>query len=96
MGLPAAMGREQVEVFELLRGLSAQGRHFHSWYQGVLEVINSKSADKIAQAAHSLRELCDALPTAIAELPKFVSPISAVKPLGPRFLEVKALSYGSG
>lgn len=94
--LPLAMTRQQAEVFELLRGLSTKEKHYHKWYQGVIEIITSQSPDRIAQAAHSLRELCDELPSAIAGIPKFVSPISAAKPLGPHFLEVKKESYGNG
>jgi hypothetical protein len=94
--LPLAMDRQQAEVFELLFGFSTQEKHFHKWYQGAIEIINSQSPDKIAQAAHSLRELCDELPSAIAGIPKFVNPISAAKPLGPHFLAVKAQSYRSG
>jgi hypothetical protein len=94
--LPAAMTSEQVEVLDLLRGFSTQGKHFHRWYQGAVEVLNSQSPDKIAQAAHSLRELCDELPSAIAQIPKFVNPISAVKPLGEHLFEVKAKAYVDG
>ena len=93
---PAAMTHQQATVFELLRSLSREGKLFHKWYQGIIEVIDSNSPDRIAQAAHSLRELCDVLPMAIAEIPTFVNPISAVKPLGPRFLKVKAQFYTSG
>ncbi len=96
MNLPLAMTRQQVEVIDLLRGFSTKEKNFHTWYQGAIEIINSQSPDKIAQAAHSLRELFDALPSAIAEVPKFVNPISAVKPLGSHFLEIKAQSYCSG
>jgi len=94
--LPAAMTREQVEVFDLLQSFSTREKHFHKWYQGALEIINSQSPDKIAQAAHSLRELCDELPSAIAQIPKFVNPISAVKPFGSHFFEVKSQSYSGG
>lgn len=90
------MTGEQIEVFDLLQGLSTQKKHFHKWYQGALELINSQSPDKIAQAAHSLRELCDELPTAIAQIPKFANPISAVKSFGSHFFEVKAQSYSGG
>jgi hypothetical protein len=92
--LPAEMTSEQVEVFDLLEGFSTPENQFHKWYQGTLEIINSQSPDKIAQAAHSLRELCDKLPNAIAQIPKFINPISAVKSLGQHFFEVKAQTYG--
>ena len=94
--MPVAMTSEQVEVFDLLQGFSTQEKHFHKWYQGALEIINSQSPDMIAQAAHSLRELCDQLPSAIAQIPKFKNPISAVKELGPHFLEVKSQTYDDG
>jgi hypothetical protein len=94
--LPLAMSDQQAKVFELLQSLSTQEKHFHKWYQGVLEIINSRSPDKIAQAAHSIRELCDELPAAIAGIPKFVNPISAAKPLGPQFLDLKIQSYAAG
>ena len=89
--LPLAMTRQQAEVFELLRGLSTKEKHYHKWYQGVIEIITSQSPDRIAQAAHSLRELCDELPSAIAGIPKFVSPISAAKPLGQHFLDILSI-----
>lgn len=94
--LPVAMTSEQVEVFDLLRGFSTQKKQFHKWYHGALEIINSQSPDKIAQAAHSLRELCDELPDPIAQIPKFSNPISKVKSLGSHFSEVKAQAYADG
>lgn len=93
---PLALNRQQAEVFELLHGFSSQGKDFHEWYQGALEMINSQSSDKIAQAAHSLRELCDALPSTVAGIPKFENPISKAKELGPHFLEIKKQSYNTG
>ena len=59
--LPLALTRQQTEVFELLRGLSTEREKFHEWYRGAIQVLNSLSSDRIPQAAHSIRELCDKL-----------------------------------
>ena len=90
------MNRQQAEVFELLRGFSTDRERFQEWYQGALEVLVSNSPDKIAQAAHSIRELCDRLPKRIANIPEFKSPVSAAKPFGPQFLEIKQQFYADG
>jgi hypothetical protein len=93
---PLAMTRQQTEVFELLRGLSTKEQQFHEWYRGAIQIINSQSPDRIAQAAHSIRELCDGLPKCIGNIPEFKNPISAAKQFGPQFLNVKGQSYGKG
>jgi len=94
--LPLAMNRQQAQVFELLRGLSTEREKFHEWYQGAIQVLNSLSSDKIPQAAHSIRELCDKLPDRIADIPKFKSPVSPIKSLQRDFLEIKTSSYDEG
>jgi hypothetical protein len=94
--LPLAMSRQQAEVFDLLRGLSTEQAKFHEWYQGAIQVLDSLSPDKIPQAAHSIRELCDKLPDRIADIPKFNSPVSPVKSLQRDFLEIKTSSYNEG
>lgn len=66
VNLPSAMSREQAEVFELLKGFSSEKNKFHKWYEGAIGILTSTSPDKIAQAAHSMRELCDELPKAIS------------------------------
>jgi hypothetical protein len=96
VNLPLAMNRQQTEVFELLRGLSTEHDKFHEWYQGAIQVINSRSADKLAQAANSIRELCDKLPDRIADIPKFNSPVSAVKSLQRDFLDIRTSTYANG
>ncbi|NOS72847.1 MAG: hypothetical protein HOP33_23335, partial [Verrucomicrobia bacterium] len=93
---PLAMNRQQAEVFELLRGFSTAREKFHHWYQGALEVLASNSADKVAQAANSIRELCDKLPDRVASIPAFKSPVPPVKALQQDFLEIKAGSYTDG
>jgi hypothetical protein len=94
--LPLAMTRQQVEVFELLRGLSTDLEKFHEWYQGALQALDSRSSDRIAQAAHSIRELCDKLPDRIADIPKFKSPVSPVKSIQRDFMQIKTSSYAEG
>ena len=96
MNFPLALTRQQAEVFELLRGLSTEREKFHEWYQGAIQVLNSLSPDRIPQAAHSIRELCDKLPDRIADIPKFNSPVSPVKSLQRDFLEIKTASYAEG
>ncbi len=91
------MSRQQAEVFELLHGLSSEENQFHKWYEGAIGILSLKSPDKIAQAAHSMRELCDELPKAIANIPEFKNPISVAKQqIGPQFFKVKEQSYGNG
>jgi len=89
------MTHQQSEVYELLRGFATERTNLHEWYQGALQTINSTSADKIAQAANSIREICDRLPD-IADIPRFKNPISAAKSFGSQFLEVKRVSYSNG
>ena len=96
VNLPLAMNRQQVEVFELLRSLSTEREKFHEWYQGGIEILGSKSPDKMAQAANSIRELCDRLPKRIANVPQPKSVVSAVKSLGPDFINVKKSFYAAG
>lgn len=96
VNLPLAMNRQQVEVFELLRSLSTEREKFHEWYQGGIEILGSKSPDKMAQAANSIRELCDRLPKRIANVPQPKSVVSAVKSLGPDFINVKKNFYAAG
>ena len=91
------MSREQVEVFELLHGFSSEKNKFHKWYEGAIGILSSTFPDKIAQAAHSMRELCDELPKAIANIPEFKNPVSVAKQqIGPQFIKVKEQSYGNG
>jgi hypothetical protein len=94
--MPLVMNRQQAEVFELLRGLAAERDKFHEWYQGAIQVLQSSSPDKIAQAANSIRELCDRLPNRIADIPEPKSPVPAVNSLQKEFLELKADGYGDG
>ena len=94
--MPLALTSQQAEVFELLRGLSTEREKFHEWYQGAIQVLNSLSPDRIPQAAHSIRELCDKLPDRIAEIPKFNSPVSPVKSLQRDFLEIKKSNFADG
>lgn len=68
VNLPLALTRQQVEVFELLRGLSTEREKFHEWYRGAIQVLSSPSPDRIPQAAHSIRELCDKLPDRISAM----------------------------
>ena len=94
--LPLAMNSRQTKVFDLLRGFSTACGKFHEWYHGAIQILNSNSPDKIAQAANSIRELCDKLPGIIANIPEFKNPISAMKPFGSRFLEIKEQAYKKG
>jgi hypothetical protein len=93
---PLAMTRQQADVFELLRGHSTEREKFHEWYQGAIQALDSRSSDRIAQAAHSIRELCDKLPDRVADIPKFNSPVPAVKSMQRDFLEIKTSSYAEG
>jgi hypothetical protein len=93
---PPAMTQEQVEVFGLLRSLSTGPERFHEWYQGCLESLNSRSSDKMAQAAHSIREICDRLPQRIASIAQPKSMVSAFKSFGPDFIKIKTDHYASG
>jgi hypothetical protein len=90
------MNHQQVEVFELLRGFSTEHEQFHQWYYGAINILDSKSAERFAQAAHSIRELCDRLPRVIAGIPAFKSPISTAKQFGPELLKIKQKSYAGG
>jgi hypothetical protein len=90
------MTRQQADVFELLRGLATERDKFHDWYQGAIQTLSSGPSDKLAQAAHSIRELCDKLPDRIADIPKFNSPVPPVKSLQRDFLDVKTSSYAEG
>ena len=93
--LPLALTRQQADVFELLRGLSTEQHNFHEWYQGAVEVLASKSPDKIAQAANSIRELCEKLATRM-DVQEFQSPLPPMKSLMDNFPSIKANTYTDG
>jgi hypothetical protein len=92
---PLAMNRQQVEVFELLEGLSREREEFHQWYAGAIQVLASNSSDKIAQAANSIRELCEKLATRL-NVEDFQSPLPPLKDLLQIFPQVKASAYSDG
>ena len=60
---------------------------------GAIDILNSSSPDKIAQAAHSLRELCDHLPKYIANVPQATQIVSEIKQHRTRFIRAKATDY---
>jgi hypothetical protein len=93
--LPLAMTRQQAEVFELLRDLSTEREKFHEWYQGAIQVLASKSPDRLAQAANSIRELCEKLATRM-NVQEYQSPLPPLKSLLQNFPEVKASAYSNG
>lgn len=93
---PQAMTQKQVEVFGLLRSLSTGPEKFHEWYQGCLESLISQASDRMAQAAHSIREICDRLPQRIASIAQPKPVVSALKSFGPELLKIKADYYASG
>lgn len=90
------MSDQQRQVFDLLYGLGTDLYNFHDWYRGAIETINSNLPDKISQAGNSIRELCDKLPDRLADIPKFNSPLNAVKQLEHPFLRVKSKEYPDG
>jgi hypothetical protein len=93
--LPLAMTRQQAEVFDLLHDLSTEREKFHEWYQGAIQVLASKSPDRLAQAANSIRELCEKLATRM-NVQEYQSPLPPLKSLLQNFPEVKASAYSNG
>src|SRR6266850_61318 len=91
-----SLNQQQLGAYELLKGLAADQDQFHDWYYGALRALELKLPDYLAQAAHSIRELCDRLPGSIATIPQFDSPLPAVKALAPEFESVKTSGYTGG
>ena len=90
--LPPDLTPQQIDVFELLRDLSTEREKFHHWYLGAIQVLVSKSPDKIAQAANSIRELCEKLATRM-NVAESQSPLPPLKTLLQDFPGVKASAY---
>ncbi len=93
--LPPDLTRQQIDVFELLRDLSTEREQFHEWYLGAIQVLASKSPDKLAQAANSIRELCEKLATRM-NVAESQSPLPPLRSLLNVFPEVKASAYANG
>lgn len=93
--LPRALNSQQAQVFELLRQRSRGIRQFQDWYQGALDVLASHSPDRFAQAANSIREICDGLAKEMG-VPDFKNPTTQIKQIGPKFIEVKENFYNGG
>lgn len=93
--LPPDLTRQQIDVFELLRDLSTDREKFYNWYLGAIQVLASKSPDKIAQAANSIRELCEKLATSM-NVEEFQSPLPPLKDLLKNFPQIKSNDYSNG
>lgn len=93
--LPPALTRQQADVFQLLKDLSTERDTFHEWYLGAIQVLASRSSDKISQAANSLRELCEKLATRL-NVEDFQSPLPQLKNVLKRFPQLKSDVYSKG
>jgi len=89
------LSQQQVSIYHLLKGFAVEDR-FHDWYYGAIRALELKSPDYLAQAAHSIRELCDRLPASIARIPQFDSPLAPFKALESEFANVKSNGYKDG
>ena len=92
---PPVLTGQQRTVLDLLTRLSTESDQFALWYLGSLETITRKGPDYLTLAAHSIRELTDRLPSQTG-VPKFESPVSAVKSIGPRLKYLKTQKYQEG
>ena len=63
---PLVLTRKQREVIEALKNIQTEEYPLSDWYIGALYALNNHyNPDRIAQAAHSLRELLEKLPWVI-------------------------------
>ncbi len=89
------LNEKQFKVHELLEGLSLQKDQFGQWYLAALESLNERGRDYLSQAAHSIREITDKLPTR-AGVPMFRSPLPQTRDAVVNLLRIKSDSYESG
>jgi|GEM_PF-2042408 len=93
--VPYTLNEQETAVFEALRKHYGDQSPLHEWYLGALEALHVKNHDYIAQAAHSIREITDQLPSH-AGIPLFESPLPKVRALGEKFTRTKNKSYTQG
>lgn len=89
------LNEQQLKVHELLEGLSLQKDQFGHWYLAALESLRERSRDYLSQAAHSIREITDKLPTR-AGVPMFRTPVPKTREVLTKLLKIKSDSYGEG
>jgi hypothetical protein len=92
---PHALNDKQAKVYKLLKALSNGSDDFGSWYLGALHALREQRHDRLSQAAHSIREITDKLPTR-AGLPSFQSPLSRAKEFVGNLIKIKDDSYKNG
>ena len=63
---PPQLEQRQLEVWRILRAKSIEKYALADWYFGAIAALqNNFNPDRIAQAAHSLRELLEKIPRAL-------------------------------
>jgi hypothetical protein len=91
----ALLTEKQNTVYELLQSPSCQNDQFGQWYLGALRSLHEKGHDYLSQAAHSIREITDKLPTR-AGVPLFESPLPKTREAVIELIRIKGASYESG
>lgn len=86
---------KQAKVYDLLSALSHGQDDFGSWYLGALHALREQRYDHLSQAAHSIREITDKLPTR-AGVPNFESPLPRTKKIVGDLLKIRDNSYKYG
>jgi hypothetical protein len=92
---PLELNDKQAKVYDLLSALSHGPDDFGSWYLGALYALREQRHDHLSQAAHSIREITDKLPT-LAGVPMFQSPLSRTKEIVSDLLKIRDDSYEDG
>jgi hypothetical protein len=93
--LPITLNSQENRVYEILENLSEGKNQFGKWYKGALTALRASSEDAFAQAAHSLREITDCLPTKLGLAP-YKNPTSIAGEAAKQILKIKDTHYKEG
>ena len=92
---PPVLSEQENKVYNILNDLSEGSNQFGKWYLGALTVLRSDNEDSLAQAANSLREIADKLPTILGASP-YQSPVPAASEVAIEILKIRDKNYTDG
>jgi hypothetical protein len=86
---------KQRSVFDLLEQASASNDQFGEWYLGALHAVQTDAPDSLPQAAHSIREITDRLPSRVG-IPAFESPLPKTRESVVKLLRLRSSEFTEG
>jgi len=92
---PIILTTQENRVYGILENLSEGENQFGRWYLGALLTLRANGEDAIAQAAHSLREITDCLPSRLG-ITAYDSPLPVARDVAVAILRIKDASYKEG